>query len=164
MWTQRILIDDHNQITSPVELLVLATVESENAINPSDLLHSINDKLQHYTPKRGTIYPILERLRRYKLLDVIEVEEGKIEYRRSNFGSHTLINSSQNYLNHLENTLEYLDVLIKAIIKENPGQAIELVSKVSEILENVHNRYKVRKQEVENEIAAEWANVDIDFD
>ncbi|MHA1380047.1 MAG: PadR family transcriptional regulator [Candidatus Helarchaeota archaeon] len=58
-------------LKSPIELLILLTIKKEGEIHGFELIKKLN-KFEHWEPKAGTVYPILERLKKKGYLKKVE--------------------------------------------------------------------------------------------
>lgn len=61
-------------LKSPIELLILLTIEKEKEIHGFELIKRL-DKFDKWEPKAGTIYPILDRLTKRNLLEKIDTSD-----------------------------------------------------------------------------------------
>ncbi|MCY3414970.1 MAG: helix-turn-helix transcriptional regulator [Candidatus Heimdallarchaeota archaeon] len=125
MWTKFSLPNDDRPL-SPVEMLTLVLVPEDVFLPAPELIKRINDEMgTHYTGKRGTIYPILHRLRDRQLVELDT--SSKLEAKRTTAGSDYLTMIASDLRNYLRSNFRYTEIIIEELVELDPHLSIDLL-------------------------------------
>ncbi|MHA2028015.1 MAG: helix-turn-helix transcriptional regulator [Candidatus Kariarchaeaceae archaeon] len=158
MWIQKIEITKDKSLT-PLELLVLAVINSNESVTPSQVIHRISSSMKTYHPQRGTIYPILNRLTVDEFLD--KNEEEKKVYTRSKLGSHALLLSIETLLESFEHTVEYFKILTESTVTADSEGAKDIVNTLLKRLLELHSDIQKFENIINHKIEDDWHEVPV---
>lgn len=158
MWNQKVEITKGKTITQ-LELLVLAVIESDDSITPSQVIHRIASSFKNYNPQRGTIYPILHRLTDDEFLELNE--EGKKSFSRTKLGSHALLLSIETILESFENIVEYFKIITETTISEDAEGAKDIVNTLMRNILQLHKDLQKFENTLDKKIKDEWYEVPV---
>ncbi|MHA2504566.1 MAG: helix-turn-helix transcriptional regulator [Candidatus Kariarchaeaceae archaeon] len=147
-----------------MELLVLSSIPERDFVEAPTLIHDLDEYLPHWNPERGTIYPLLHRLTAQKLLE--KSTSGKtLKFKRTESATSFLSSliSSNGLISQFETSVEYLNLLVQAMIGIDPFAAEKLIEKFSQITEglllNIEKYKKMTRTAIEDE---KWVQIDIE--
>jgi len=124
MWLQNLKLDDRKSL-SPIELLVLTTIKSQNFENATEVISRLNVDLPTYNAERGTIYPVLKRLEGAHLLE--RGEGKKMEFRRTPRGTSFLSSISKKILDQIDASTKYFHLLSTSMVEIDPSMAVDIL-------------------------------------
>ncbi|MFV2016414.1 MAG: PadR family transcriptional regulator, partial [Candidatus Heimdallarchaeota archaeon] len=142
---------------TPLELLVLAVIESNESSTPSQVIHRITSAFSNYQPQRGTIYPILHRLAKDEFLEHTEV--GKKTFARTKLGSHALLLSIETLLDSFQHTIEYFKIISDSTVSEDPEGAKDIIKTVQGSILQLHGDLQKLSNDISKKVEDEWYDV-----
>ncbi len=158
MWNQKIEITKEKSITQ-LELLVLAVIDPDDTITPSQVIHRIASSFKNYNPQRGTIYPILHRLTDDEFLKHNQI--GKKSFTRTKLGSHALLLSIETLLESFENIVEYFKIVTESTISEDAEGAKDIVNTLLRNILQLHTDLKKFENTLDKKIKDDWYEVPV---
>lgn len=162
MWLNNIRISEKKAL-SPVEFLVLANCISEDYQSAPNILHKINNQIDHWQGTPGTIYPILHRLKDLELMD--QDKESKLSFKTSKNGTHFFVSTIRAFEDHYDSNRSFFVSIIRSFMRVDPILSKKILDKFKE--------KSLRFLEIINELDDEadrikkeenWSEVDVIFE
>ena len=160
MWLNAFSKD--NKVLSPIELLVLATVQKES-LSAKQISKMLLDSTSEWRPAAGTVYPILHRLTERGFL--YRSKGDRINFRRSHMGNTFLTSILKPLKVQIEESNQFYVAILKSILKAQPTP-IGLHEFIDDI-EEIVKQYLQSIQEIKIEaskVSDDSYDVPIDFD
>ena len=127
MWMNFFTSDD--KPLSPVEMLTLVLVPEESYISASELIALLDKEMgSHWSPGRGTIYPVLRRLVSKHFL--VEGESSRKSYIRTPEGSTFIASMVETLGNHQRSNFLYFSSILMELIKIDPFGTSQLLDRL----------------------------------
>ena len=154
----------NNKTISDVELLVLSCINENAFVEATTLIETLDQNLPHWSPERGTIYPLLHRLTAQGLLQ--KDKQGKnLRFRRTDTATTFLSSllSSDSLLAQFDTTTRYLEILARSMMNVNPFAAESFLNKFEERIKRMGQNISNFQEEVSSRIEADdWVEIDIE--
>lgn len=154
MWLKA--FESDGKILSESEFWILSLVRDDFE-SPNAIMDRLTDSTQEWTPKPGTVYPILHRLTEAHLLD--RIEDGSLSFKRSEVGKLFLSSISKPLRTQLKETLNYYNNILgnladfdpiparyEDLLRDLSGSLISFAKKVEDLADVV----QVRAEKVHN--------------
>ncbi len=128
MWLKA--FEHDGKLLSESEFWILTTVEGDFE-SPNTIMDRLIESTLEWTPKAGTVYPILHRLAEAKLLE--KMEDGGLHFRRSHQGDLFLSSVTKPLRAQLRETLNYYQNVLRnlASLEPAPSRYEELLDRLS---------------------------------
>ena len=124
MWMNFFTSDD--KPLSPVEMLTLVFTPEDTYISASELIALLDKEMgDHWSPGRGTIYPVLRRLVSKHFL--AEGESSRKSYIRTQDGSTFIASMVETLGNHQRSNFLYFNSILMELIKIDPHGTSQLL-------------------------------------
>lgn len=160
MWLNAFAKD--SKVLSPIELLVLATVQKEN-LSAKEISEKLINSTSEWRPASGTIYPILHRLSDRGFL--YRSKGNRINFRRTHMGNTFLTSILKPLKVQIEESNRFYLAILHSILKVQPTP-IGLHEFMDDI-EDIAKQYFHGIQEIKNEaskVSDDSFDVPVDFD
>lgn len=160
MWLNAFSKD--SKVLSPIELLVLATVQKES-LSAKQISQRLLNSTSEWQPASGTIYPILHRLTDRGFLD--RSKGNRINFRRSHMGNTFLTSILKPLKAQIEESNRFYLAILNSILRVQPVP-IGLHEFMDE-MENTAEQYLQSIHEIKSEaskVKDQSFDVPIDFD
>ena len=127
MWMNFFTSDD--KPLSPVEMLTLVYTPEDDYISATDLIAILDKEMgTHWSPGRGTIYPVLRRLVSKHFL--VEGESSRKSYIRTPEGSTFISSMVETLGNHQRSNFLYFNSILMELIKIDPFGTSQLLDRL----------------------------------
>lgn len=127
MWMNFFTSDD--KPLSPVEMLTLVYTTEDDYISATDLIAILDKEMgNHWSPGRGTIYPVLRRLVSKHF--IVEGESSRKSYIRTQEGSNFIASMVKTLGNHQRSNFLYFNSILMELIKIDPHGTSQLLDRL----------------------------------
>jgi DNA-binding PadR family transcriptional regulator len=146
MWLKAFQTEE-GKLLSESELWIL-TLVGDNFESPAMIMDRLLERTREWTPKPGTVYPILHRLTDAKLLD--KIEDGGLSFKRSNTGRLFLSSITKPLRAQLSETLNFYQDILRnlANLEDLPARYDQFLVRLAKRMAKIAKRLSQLGKEV----------------